>query len=124
MAKITMDTPRSRFAAFTFAAAMSGIGVIAWLCRKPSFPFFFFASGASVICGLLFPRIAGMFFAGIQFLLRWLGVFMLAAFYFLVVTPWALVYRLVTRTKRETAQSYWFRRPADRRPSEQYERQW
>jgi hypothetical protein len=124
MAKITMDTSRSRSAAFMCAAGLSCAGVIAWLRHAPSFPVFFLISGAVGICGLLFPRQSGLFFSGIQLLLHWLGVFALAVFYFLVLTPWALVCRLLIGKKRESVQSYWVRRPPDRGLPEQYERQY
>jgi hypothetical protein len=111
-----------RLAAFRLAAGALCIGMIELLRHKAAFPFFFWTAAAAAVCGIFFPAAAGAVFSLLTLLLQWAGSAAVACFYFLIVTPWGLAYRLAHRERRAQADSYWIKHLPGAKPD--YTRQY
>ena len=108
------------------------IGLLFLLRNKPSYPFFLWRGVALIIFGAVAPRALRYFYTGWMSLALTLGFIIsyviLTLFFFVVVTPIALLARLLgkdflARKLDKQAPTYWIRCETEAETPSSYERQ-
>src|SRR5262249_26481081 len=116
----------------TVGGVFVAIGLIFFLRQKPSAPFLLWPGVALIIFGAATPRILKYLYIAWMSLALTLGFIMsyviLTLFFFVIVTPIALLARLIgkdflTRKLDKQATTYWIRCDTEAKAPASYERQ-
>jgi hypothetical protein len=116
----------------TVGGVFVAIGLIFFLRQKPSSPFLLWPGVALIIFGAAAPRILKYLYIAWMSLALTLGFIMsyviLTLFFFVIVTPIALLARLIgkdflTRKLDKQATTYWIRCDTEAKAPASYERQ-
>ena len=116
----------------TVGSVLVAIGILFFLRQKPSYPFLLWPGVALIIFGAIAPRALKYLYIAWMSLALTLGFIMsyviLTLFFFLIVTPIALLARLFRRdflAQRldKQASTYWIRCETEAKAPASYERQ-